>query len=134
MLTIELLLEKSGDERELMRAWLIAAAGGVTVTRVSDKVTTLLVSSDKKERYEVSLSLSEAFCDCVAFARSRERGFCKHVGALALAAMADLPPLHACAPAFTRQVQELTLDDAKALLAMAAAQHSDVYDRVLRRK
>lgn len=136
MFTLDDLRERGGDARELLRALALHRDGALTVeTRLDDGWAA--TCTGREGTYSVSLKPNfDAWCDCVAFARSKKRCFCKHVGALAMAwleaggiavSVVDLDGELAAA------IDRLTIEEARAIIAAAAGESHAVRAMVLGR-
>lgn len=135
MLTLSQLRERATDTRELMRAWCIAC-DGIHFESEPNRVKATLVSSDKKETYDVWISDIGTGCECVSFGRSRKRAFCKHVAALALSWIGQgrvdsIPGLADIDPVLAAKVASLDAAQMRSILIFAAAMSGEVYKSIM---
>lgn len=124
---------------EYLKAKALAQGGQVKIESltVEELAATVAGSGDEPYRIRLDSSLS-GWCDCVAFARSKERRFCKHLCAAALVWLnqtsGGAPALQVSAmlsPEVLRAIAGLSDQQCREALQEAAALHRDIADKIL---
>ena len=134
MFTLSDLKARAKDERELLRAQEILDRGKLSQLRVETEEISGEIKGSGKSVYLAYLGADlTGRCDCRQW-KNNSRRFCKHLGALALAWLADRGAAVTSAeadPELYDAVQKLSVDEARSLLLEAAGRFSGVRSRLL---
>lgn len=134
MFTQRMLRDRSGDERQLLRAKALATPRYITVTLRSDTEWHATIQGSEGD-YAAILGVDlQGRCSCTSWKRDGTRRFCKHLAAIAMMWLeaggantthGDLDP------ELSKAMLKLSNDEVRAILMEAAGQLEAVRARVV---
>ncbi len=130
----ELRRRADNDERELIRGWVVLMSGKCRAPTFAGGAVRLEVEGSRQEIYQTELQPDlDGTCSCVAFDRSGEQEFCKHLAAagfLWLRTAGVAVSVQTIGRDVAARLRKLSPDDLLDLLVEASAMEAKVSDRI----